>query len=129
MFGNNKNNLSFSCQILTVFIHSSCKYLVFFLLINGVYMYSPKNRVIVKEIEQENVTLGGVVLVPTMSDVDNLAKLGEVIVDAFVSVDCNTVKIPKGQKVYYGKFSGVRFNKDGEKYTSLAFSEIVAFDD
>ena len=82
-------------------------------------MYSPHNRVIVKEIEQENVTLGGIVLASITSDVDNLAKLGEVVVDAFVNIDCNTVKIPKGQKVYYSKFSGVRFNKDGEKYTSL----------
>ena len=91
-------------------------------------MYSPQNRVIVKELLQENKTVGGVIISPTTADVDNLAKLGEVIVDAFVSVDCNTVKIPKGQKVYYGKFSGVRFNKDGEKYTSLAFSEIIAID-
>ena len=89
-------------------------------------MYSPKNRVIVKELLQENKTVGGIVLSPTMSDVDNLAKLGEVVVDAFVNIDGNTVKIPKGQKVFYGKFSGVRFNKDGEKYTSLAFSDIVA---
>ena len=91
-------------------------------------MYSPKNRVIVKELLQENKTVGGIVLSPTMSDVDNLAKLGEVVVDAFVNIDGNTVKIPKGQKVFYGKFSGVRFNKDGEKYTSLAFSDIVAVD-
>ena len=91
-------------------------------------MYSPQNRVIVKEIEQDNVTLGGVVLVPTMSDVDNLAKLGEVMEDSFVNIDGNTVKIPKGQRLFYGKFSGVRFNKDGEKYTSLAFSDIVAID-
>ena len=91
-------------------------------------MYSPKNRLIVKEVEQENKTVGGIIISPNSTDVDNLAKLGEVIVDAFVSVDCNTVKIPKGQKVYYGKFSGVRFNKDGEKYTSLSFSEIIAID-
>ena len=91
-------------------------------------MYSPQNRIIVKELEQDNVTLGGIVLAPTMSDVDNLAKLGEVMCDAFVNIDGNTVKIPKGQRLFYGKFSGVRFNKDGEKYTSLAFSEIVAFD-
>ena len=91
-------------------------------------MYSPKNRVIVKEIEQENKTVGGIVLASITSDVDNLAKLGEVVVDAFVNIDGNTVKIPKGQKVFYGKFSGVRFNKDGEKYTSLAFSEIIAID-
>ena len=91
-------------------------------------IYSPQNRVIVKEVEQDNVTLGGIVLAPTVSDVDNLAKLGEVMYDAFVNIDCNTVKIPKGQKVYYSKFSGVRFNKDGEKYTSLSFSEIIAID-
>ena len=91
-------------------------------------MYSPKNRVIVKEVEQDNKTVGGIIISPNSTDVDNLAKLGEVVVDAFVNIDCNTVKIPKGQKVFYSKFSGVRFNKDGEKYTSLAFSEIVAFD-
>ena len=92
-------------------------------------MYSPQNRIIVKELLQDNVTLGGVIISPTTADVDNLAKLGEVVVDAFVNIDGNTVKIPKGQKLYYSKFSGVRFNKDGEKYTSLSFSDIVAVDD
>ena len=91
-------------------------------------MYSPKNRLIVRELEQDNKTVGGIIISPNSTDVDNLAKLGEVVVDAFVNIDCNTVKIPKGQRLFYGKFSGVRFNKDGEKYTSLAFSEIVAFD-
>ena len=91
-------------------------------------MYSPQNRVIVKEIEQENKTVGGIVLASNSTDVDNLAKLGEVAVDAFVNIDGNTVKIPKGQRLFYSKFSGVRFNKDGEKYTSLAFSDIVAID-
>ena len=91
-------------------------------------IYSPQNRVIVKELEQENKTVGGIIISPTVTDVDNLAKLGELVVDAFVNIDGNTVKIPKGQRLFYSKFSGVRFNKDGEKYTSLAFSEIVAFD-
>ena len=93
-------------------------------------MYSPQNRVIVKEeLEQENKTASGIIISPNTTDVDNLAKLGEVVVDAFVNIDGNTVKIPKGQKLYYSKFSGVRFNKDGEKYTSLSFSDIVAVDD
>ena len=91
-------------------------------------MYSPQNRVIVKELLQENKTASGIIISPNTTDVDNLAKLGEVVVDAFVNIDCNTVKIPKGQKVYYSKFSGVRFNKDGEKYTSLSFSDIIAID-
>ena len=91
-------------------------------------MYSPKNRVIVKELLQENKTVGGIVLSPTMSDVDNLAKLGEVMYDAVGVVNDEKTGFKKGQKVYYSKFSGVRFNKDGEKYTSLSFSDIVAID-
>ena len=89
-------------------------------------MYSPQNRVIVKELLQENKTASGIIISPNSTDVDNLAKLGQIVVDAFVNIDGNTVKIPKGQRLFYSKFSGVRFNKDGEKYTSLAFSDIVA---
>ena len=89
-------------------------------------MYSPQNRIIVKELEQDNVTLGGIVLASITSDVDNLAKLGVVAVDAVGIVNDEKTGFKKGQKVYYSKFSGVRFNKDGEKYTSLAFSEIIA---
>ena len=91
-------------------------------------MYSPHNRVIVKEIEQENKTVGGIIISPITADVDNLAKLGQIVVDAFVNIDGNTVKIPKGQRLFYSKFSGVKFVKDGEKYTSLSFSDIVAVD-
>ena len=91
-------------------------------------MYSPQNRIIVKELEQDNVTLGGIVLASITSDVDNLAKLGEVVVDAVGVVNDEKTGFKKGQKVYYSKFSGVRFNKDGEKYTSLSFSEIIAID-
>lgn len=91
-------------------------------------MYSPQNRVIIRELEQENKTVGGIIISPNSTDVDNLAKLGEVVVDSFVNIDGNTVKIPKGQRLFYSKFSGVRFNKDGEKYTSLSFNDIIAID-
>ena len=91
-------------------------------------MYSPQNRIIVKELLQENKTVGGVIISPTVSDVDNLAKLGEIVVDAVGVVNDEKTGFKKGQKVYYSKFSGVRFNKDGEKYTSLSFSEIIAID-
>ena len=90
-------------------------------------MYSPQNRVIVKEeLEQENKTLGGIVLASNSTDVDNLAKLGVVVVDAVGVVNDEKTGFKKGQRLLYSKFSGVRFNKDGEKYTSLAFSDIVA---
>ena len=89
-------------------------------------MYSPQNRVIVKELEQENTTVGGIIISPTITDVDNLAKLGVVAVDAVGIVNDEKTGFKKGQRLFYSKFSGVRFNKDGEKYTSLAFSEIIA---
>ena len=91
-------------------------------------MYSPENRVIVKEIEQENKTVGGVIISPTTTDVDNLAKLGEVVVDSVGVVNDEKTGFKKGQRLFYSKFSGVRFNKDGVKYTSLSFSEIIAID-
>ena len=91
-------------------------------------MYSPQNRIIVKELLQDNVTLGGVIISSTTADVDNLAKLGEVVVDAVGVVNDEKTGFKKGQRLFYSKFSGVRFNKDGEKYTSLAFSDIVAVD-
>ena len=92
-------------------------------------MYSPKNRVIVKEeLEQENKTVGGIIISPTTADIDNLAKLGVVAVDAVGIVNDEKTGFKKGQRLFYSKFSGVRFNKDGEKYTSLSFSEIIAID-
>ena len=89
-------------------------------------MYSPQNRVIIRELEQDNKTVGGIIISPNTSDVDNLAKLGIVVVDAVGIVNDEKTGFKKGQRLFYGKFSGVRFNKDGEKYTSLAFSEIIA---
>ena len=89
-------------------------------------IYSPQNRIIVKEVEQENKTVGGIIISPITADVDNLAKLGVVVVDAVGVVNDEKTGFKKGQKLYYSKFSGVRFNKDGEKYTSLSFSDIVA---
>ena len=91
-------------------------------------MYSPHNRVITKEIEQENKTASGIIISPNSTDVDNLAKLGEVMEDAVGFVNDEKTGFRKGQRLFYSKFSGVRFNKDGEKYTSLSFSEIIAID-
>ena len=91
-------------------------------------MYSPQNRLIVMELEQENKTASGIIISPNSTDVDNLAKLGEVVEDAVGVVNDEKTGFRKGQKVYYSKFSGVRFNKDGEKYTSLSFSDIIAID-
>ena len=81
-----------------------------------------------KEIEQDNKTVGGIIISPTTADVDNLAKLGVVMDDAVGVVNDEKTGFKKGQKVYYSKFNGVKFIKDGKKYTSLSFSDIIAID-
>ena len=91
-------------------------------------IYSPQNRVIVKEIEQENKTVGGIIISPNSTDVDNLAKLGEVMEDAVGVINDEKTGFKKGQRLFYSKFSGVKFIKDSVKYTSLSFSEIIAID-
>ena len=70
--------------------------------------------------------MGGIIISPNSTDVDNLAKLGEVMYDAVGVINDEKTGFKKGQKVYYSKFNGVKFIKDGEKYTSLSFSDIVA---
>lgn len=91
-------------------------------------MYSPQNRVIVKELLQENKTVGGIIISPNSTDVDNLAKLGEVMEDAVGVINDEKTGFKKGQRLFYSKFSGVKFIKDSVKYTSLSFSEIIAID-
>ena len=113
-------------QLLMMFLHHTPPSSWCFFNYYGAYMYSPQNRVIIRELEQENKTVGGIIISPTTADVDNIAKLGEVVVDAVGVVNDEKTGFRKGQRVYYSKFNGVKFVKDSEKYTSLAFSDIVA---
>ena len=83
---------------------------------------------IVKELLQENKTVGGIIISPNSTDVDNLAKLGEVMEDAVGVINDEKTGFKKGQRLFYSKFSGVKFIKDSVKYTSLSFSEIIAID-
>ena len=89
---------------------------------------APFNRILVKEIEQDNVTQGGIVLASNTTDVDNKSRYGEVVVEASVSVDCNTVKIPKGTKLYFGKFAGATVDTQQGKFISIGFNDITALE-
>ena len=91
-------------------------------------VYAPFNRILVKEIEQDNVTQGGILLSSTTTDVDNKSRYGEVVVEASVSVDCNTVKIPKGAKLYFGKFAGATVDTSQGKFISIGFNDITAIE-
>lgn len=86
---------------------------------------APKGRLIVKEVELENKTSGGIILTTT-NDPDNTSRFGEVISNGVV-VDKhldNNFKV--GTKIYFGKYAGATVVFNNEKYVSLTESEVVA---
>ena len=91
-------------------------------------VYAPFNRILVKEIEQDNVTQGGILLSNTTTDVDNKSRYGEVFADTTVSVDYDTVPIPKGTKLYFGKFAGATVDTPQGKFISIGFNDITALE-
>ena len=91
-------------------------------------VYAPFNRILVKEIEQENVTQGGIVLASNTTDVDNKSRYGEVVTDATVQVANEYKTIPKGTKLYFGKFAGATVNTPQGKFISIGFNDITAIE-
>ena len=91
-------------------------------------VYAPFNRILVKEIEQENVTQGGIVLASNTTDVDNKSRYGEVVTDATVQVANEYQTIPKGTKLYFGKFAGATVDTPQGKFISIGFNDITAID-
>lgn len=91
-------------------------------------VYTPFNRILVKVIEQDNVTQGGILLSSTTTDVDNKSRYGEVITDATVQVADEFQKIPKGTKLYFGKFAGATVDTPQGKFISIGFNDITALE-
>lgn len=78
-------------------------------------------RILVKALEVEVKTKGGIVLPDTVSK--EQPTIGEVIA---VGDDEKLKKITAGQKVIYAKYSGTEIKKDGEKYLVLNYADVLA---
>lgn len=89
-------------------------------------LYAPFNRILIKEIEQENKTSGGILLSANTTDTENKTRYGVVVVDAKVTVDNTPLDIPKGVKLHFGKFAGAVVYSNGEKYISISYADIAA---
>ena len=85
---------------------------------------TPNGRILVKEIEVENKSAGGIILTET-SDPDNKARLGEIVYNGIVEKFHADSKYAEGNKVYFGKYAGETLVVDGVKYISMLESEIV----
>lgn len=90
---------------------------------NGISV--PKGRILVRELEVERKTSGGIILTGE-SDPDNKAKLGE-IVSTNILVDNHKNDLYQvGGKIYFGKYAGASLTHESENYISLLETEIVA---
>lgn len=88
---------------------------------------TPDGRLLIKEVEVEKKSAGGVILSANTADPENTCKYGEIIYNGIKAENGHLNKLyQEGNKVYFGKFSGASVHHNGEKYLSLLESEIAA---
>jgi co-chaperonin GroES (HSP10) len=92
------------------------------------FLIPPLGRLLVKEIELESRTSGGIILTGE-SDPENKAKYGEIISNGIlVNESHEDSRYQVGNKVYFGKHAGARLNFQGRDLISLKDLEIVAIE-
>lgn len=85
------------------------------------------SRVVLKEIEQEEVTKGGIVLPSSAKEKPNLAEVIEVG-PGDIDKDGKEIKmvVKKGDRVIYSKYAGTEVKIDGVEYLIVRQDDILA---
>ena len=87
-------------------------------------LLAPINRLIIKEIEQDRKTSGGIILTDKAGDPESLARKGVVVHSG--EDESGKMLLPVGTELYFGKFTGINIQVETEKYVSILKTEIVA---
>ena len=84
------------------------------------------DRVVIKNVEQEETTKSGIVLPGNAKEKPQVAEV--VAVGPGGNVDGKEIKmyVEKGQKVIYSKYAGTEVKLDGEEYIVVRQSDILA---
>ena len=84
------------------------------------------DRVVIKMLEAEETTKSGIILAPSAKEKPSIAEI--VAVGPGGLVDGNEVKmyLKVGDKVITSKYSGTEVKVDGETYTILRQSDVLA---
>ncbi|MDR1529585.1 MAG: co-chaperone GroES [Burkholderiales bacterium] len=84
------------------------------------------DRIVVKRIEEERKTAGGIVIPDTAAEkpsVGEVVAVGPGKTDDNGKVVAMTVKI--GDKVLFGKYSGQEFKMDGQDYLHMREDDVI----
>ena len=84
------------------------------------------DRVVIKNVEAEETTKGGILLTTSAKEKHQMAVV--LAVGPGGNVDGKEVKmyVEKGQKVIYSKYAGTEVKLDGEEYIIVRQSDILA---
>jgi len=85
------------------------------------------DRVIVKRIEEEETTKGGIIIPDSAKEKPSEGKIvavgnGKVLEDG----SRQPLEVKKGNKVLFGKYAGTEINIDGEEHLIMREDDIIA---
>ena len=84
------------------------------------------DRVVIKMTEAEETTKSGIILAGSAKEKPQIAEIVEVGPGGLVDGKEVEMIVKKGQKVLISKYSGTEVKIDGEEYTILRQSDILA---
>ena len=84
------------------------------------------DRVVVKMAEAEEVSKGGIILAGAAKEKPSVAEVVAVSKGGMVDGHEVTMELKVGDKVLVGQYSGSKVKLDGEEYTIVRQSEVLA---
>lgn len=84
------------------------------------------DRVVIKKVETEEKTASGIVLPGTAKEQPQIAEVVEVGPGGIVDGKEIKMELNIGDKVIYSKYAGTEIKLEGQEYTILKQSEILA---
>ena len=84
------------------------------------------DRVILKMVETEETTKGGIILTGSAKEKPSVAEVISVGPGGNVDGKEITMQVKEGQKVIYSKYAGTEVKLDGEEYIIVRQSDVLA---
>ena len=84
------------------------------------------DRVVIKNLESEETSKGGIILAGSAKEKPQTAQVLAVGPGGVVDGKEVTMQVQVGQKVIYSKYAGTEVKIDGEEYTIVRQSDILA---